>query len=295
MMNSRLVKILMILAITSLVAACKLAVIVVEGGKVESEPGTCWAGTICVNQVNDTNYHESFLAVAKPGWVFERWNSGGGFFCAPSTHPFCTLSLAEIEGNEAIEALVASDKTFYIMPIFVRARPVTDTATVDGKEWLQPADFIGYTYNQVSMACPASVCSGTLFGSAIDLTGYTWASIEDVSALFNAYGLDPPFTGPFQERRGDYQAYVAASQDFESTDHDCSGGDCPVTYDVVAGLVRDHAPSGELPYTPYFRYLDEANPGPYPVSFYNTRTRYTGSSNDGSGIGVWFWRPITSE
>ena len=287
-------KLILLICITALLASCKLAVIVVEGGKVTSDDsGTCSAGKICVHQVNDTNYHEQFLAVANNGWVFERWNSGGDFFCAPSTNPFCILNLAEIESNEAIEALVASDETFYIMPIFVQARPVTDTAIVDGKEWLQPADFSDYTYDQVSLACPASVCSGTLPGSAIDLTGYIWASVDEVSALFNAYGLDPPFTGPFQERKGDYQVYIAVSQDFAPTAHECSGGDCPVSWDVVAGMVRDHAPSGEQPYTPYLRFLDEANPGPYPVSFYNTR--YTDNSDDGSSIGVWFWRPITSE
>ena len=119
MMNSRTAKILMILAVTSLVVGCKIAVIVVEGGEVQSMgSGTCLEGTICVHQVNDTNYTETFTAVPNSGWGFVRWNSGGGFFCQNSTDPICVVSGVDAEGNAAIERLIASDKTFYIMPVF---------------------------------------------------------------------------------------------------------------------------------------------------------------------------------
>ncbi len=60
----------------------------------------------------------------------------------------------------------------------------------DGKEWLQPVDFTGrpsYTYDEVNEVCPSGVCSGTLPGDSFDLTGYTWASLDDVNALFNSY------------------------------------------------------------------------------------------------------------
>jgi hypothetical protein len=167
-------------------------------------------------------------------------------------------------------------------------KPELDTVSVNGKEWLQPKDFINYSYNQVSVACPAGVCSGTLPGSTFDLNGYTWASIDEVSALFNAYGLNPPFTAPFQERSGDKQAYVAISQDFTPTANVCYG-DCPVDFVEVAGMVRDSAELGEQPYQALFRYIA---PGwsPSGESVYFNNTGYT-APTPSDQVGVWFWRP----
>jgi len=175
-------KFLLLLSISLLMAGCKLAVIVVEGGEVQSiSSGTCLEGAICVHQVNDTNYAETFTAVPSSGWVFKKWNWGGGFFCGKSTNPTCTLSLEGTAGNADFEALVASDITFYIMPIFVQPQQMADAVTIGGKYWLQPAHFGNYSYSQVSDVCPDGACSGRLPGSTIDLTGYTWASIEDIN------------------------------------------------------------------------------------------------------------------
>lgn len=58
---------------------------------------------------------------------------------------------------------------------------------VDGKEMLQPAAFRGYHYDQISAVCPGGVCSGSLVGSTIDLTGYIWGSGDEVIRIFSAY------------------------------------------------------------------------------------------------------------
>jgi hypothetical protein len=58
---------------------------------------------------------------------------------------------------------------------------------VDGKEWLQPKDFTDLSWNDINAVCPAAaggVCSGSL--NLIDVTGYTWAALDQVNALFNA-------------------------------------------------------------------------------------------------------------
>jgi hypothetical protein len=60
----------------------------------------------------------------------------------------------------------------------------------DGKEWLQPVDFTNLSWNDVNAVCPAGVCAGTLNG--VDVTGYTWASVAGVNALFSEYGIVPP-------------------------------------------------------------------------------------------------------
>jgi hypothetical protein len=171
---------ILLLGITALMAGCKLAVIVVEGGEVQSDAnGTCMAGLICIVEVTDANFSETFTAVPAEGWYFAKWNSGDRFFCGGSTDPRCPLSSQGHEESKAVEDMVASSEVFYIMPVF---KQFTDTVTVDGKEWLQPKDFINYSYNEVSAVCPAGACSGSLPGSTFDLTGYTWASIDDMDS-----------------------------------------------------------------------------------------------------------------
>jgi hypothetical protein len=273
MMSSRLVKILMILAITSMVAACKLAVIVVEGGRVESgHSGTCLEGTICVHQVNDTNYTETFTAAPNSGWYFEKWNAGGGFFCQNSTDPICVVSGEGAEGNAAIEALIASDRTFYIMPVFVSSRPVTDTVTVDGKEWLQPKDFVSYSYNQVSEVCPEGVCTGKLPGSNVNLTGYIWASIDDAESLFSYYRQSP--------RR--------ILEDFAYTGNDVDPDtQTIVNIYLVAMLSELREPTTIVAYV-YGK--------PPPTSFEEeasiTLNPFTQPSESDGEQGAWFWRAL---
>jgi hypothetical protein len=62
------------------------------------------------------------------------------------------------------------------------------TIQVNGVDWLQPIDFSQFSWNEVEAACDfraEGLCSGLL--GEIDITGWTWASAEDVSALFNFF------------------------------------------------------------------------------------------------------------
>jgi hypothetical protein len=165
------------------VAACKLAVIVVEGGEVQSQrSGTCVAGTICIVEVNDTNFRDLFTAVPNEGWNFQKWNSGDRLLCAESTFPGCEVSSEEAAGNSVLEALIASSETFYLMPVFV---PAPDIIKADGKEWYQPYLFKDLSWNDINEICQEGGCKGVLNG--IDLRGWTWASIDDFNALINFY------------------------------------------------------------------------------------------------------------
>lgn len=69
--------------------------------------------------------------------------------------------------------------------------------TVDGRQWLQPADFTNITWYTTRDVCDpiTGVCTGQLAGH--DLTGYTWASVDDINGLLN-YFLpgDPLGPGP---------------------------------------------------------------------------------------------------
>ena len=165
---------------------------------------------------------------------------------------------------------------------------IGDSVIRDVNEWLQPADFVGYTFDQVNAVCPGGLCSGSLPGSTFDLTGYTWASIEEVSGLFNSYGVSPPFTAPFQERS--HPSKEPFIEDFAITAVKCYG-DCPVDISYVAGLVRDPAPSGVLPYDPYAAF--DVEPRWPNIGFNNTsKDENEGVPFDTSERGIWFWRPV---
>ncbi len=77
--------------------------------------------------------------------------------------------------------------------------------TVNGQEWLQPLDFMNLSWNDINAVCnaPTGMCSGSLGGN--DITGWTWASVDDLNSLFNSYFTDPPFIlmGPGPDSYGE--------------------------------------------------------------------------------------------
>jgi hypothetical protein len=169
---------------------CKLAVIVVEGGSVRSAGwGTCLGGTICIVDVASPYFHGGFEAIADRGWYFQKWNSGDRFFCGGSTNPICELSFKGYEESKEVGDMVESSEVFYLMPIFTETlpRPISDsdTITVNGREWAQPGLFAELAWNDINAKCPAGICAGVLNG--YDVTGWIWASRDDITALFNSY------------------------------------------------------------------------------------------------------------
>ncbi len=193
-------KAILIFSISVFITGCKLAVIVVEGGEVQSiGSGTCVAGSICIVEVTDLSFAEMFEAVPKPGWYFEKWNNGNKLVCGGSYDPVCDLTYFQSglgpKEIEAAEKLIASPEIFYLLPVFKKGVRFVEIAE---SEWLQPFDFRDYSYDQIAAVCSNDngLCSGSLPDSSIDLTGYYWASISDIEELFIAYGGEPPFTEP---------------------------------------------------------------------------------------------------
>jgi hypothetical protein len=264
-MMKQTLKFLLLISIAAVMAGCKLAVIVVEGGEVQSiGSGTCLEGTICVHQVSDTNYTETFTAVPNSGWAFVKWNSGGGFFCQGSTDPICVISGEGAEENQAIEAIVESDETFYIMPMFVLSQPIMVTVSVDGKEWTQtpfPA-----SWDQINAVCPppAGVCGSGARLNGYDMSGWTWASIEDVDALFNAYG----------------NVASAIQEDF-------GYGKDKSDRILYGGPLRDTPPEGIMYITLVIS--DENDPSTAP-GLVDSAYELGGESSDLVPGGVWLWR-----
>jgi len=144
----RMSRIFLLLSITALVPGCKLAVIVVEGGEVQSTgSGTCVVGSICIVDVPDPNFSRTFTATPYDDWYFKKWNSGDRCFCADSTDPICTLSFQEYEESKEVKNIVASSEVFYLMPVFTMDNPIKDTITVDGKILAQVDLFTNLSWN----------------------------------------------------------------------------------------------------------------------------------------------------
>lgn len=279
-------KLLVITGITFLMAGCKLAVIVVEGGEVQSTAaGTCVAGMQCIVEVTLPvhSFSETFTAVPDVGWYFEKWNSGYGFLCGDSTDKECFVSNEGADlGDLNVMRLLASDWTFYLMPVFW---PKPPTVTIDGKVWLRPEDF-PYTAEEISAICPppSGVCSGRLPirlsplgvpGGNFDLSGYTWASVEEVITLYNGYGVDPPFTDTAGDQiRGEQAAVDSMADNFY------------FSYDLVpgfhGGILRDPTASEDTIYATSEIHNPPDNNGSIRILVENERGQ----------TGPWLWKPV---
>ena len=280
-------KFFLLLSLTVCIAGCKLAVIVVEGGEVQSiNSGTCLEGTICVHQVNDTDYTETFTAVPNSGWAFVNWQSGDRFFCRGSIDPECDISAAGHEGNVILEAVIESDETFYLMPVFKQTSGYPPIVG-GNKEWLQPADYVEYSPRQVEAICPppSGVCSGSLPNSNVDLTGYHWASLADMAELLNGMmRYDPPISGseledPLPKDPSDTESILSVDQDllfehFRPTYTFFEGG----PQRVLGAFSRDHALEPQHYEGIVIQYGIIGGGDPF--------------INDADGSGAWFWRSL---
>lgn len=122
MMIPHLSKTLAILAVSSPIAGCKLALMVPTGGEVISSSSTrnCDGGSggkFCTFDLSSVSlpFNESFTAEVKPGYQFIKWQGGDDFRCSESTNPVCNVSIADTLLGMGI---LATYETSYLMPVF---------------------------------------------------------------------------------------------------------------------------------------------------------------------------------
>ncbi|MBT4519621.1 MAG: hypothetical protein HOC23_06420 [Halieaceae bacterium] len=118
-------RIIATLFLVTLLAGCKLHIIVPVGGTVITASGiyTCLAGQVCEIDVVDLLFDETFTAVPDGGYLFDRWKkrSDGRGFCAPSSTRFspCRLYTSFYSNFPALLAFLDTEDVFYLEPVFI--------------------------------------------------------------------------------------------------------------------------------------------------------------------------------
>ncbi|MFT4518835.1 MAG: hypothetical protein ACI9JM_001220 [Halioglobus sp.] len=253
---TKICSILLSVVFMGILGGCKLHVISPPSGDIVSGSGSldCPGGSVCEFEITDTDSAEEFTAIPRPGYRFVRWQSGEGLGCSTTEGPTCTLQIPEDE--LAAEFIVNSLLIASIIPVYTDTGIDTDGdgfldsddscpdfglpgyiddlgcpllfATVlapDGNEWSQPTSFRNLSWNEVDAACPAGACSGALGG--FDVTGWSWANIDNANTLFNSYGVSPSM-GPGPDVRTE-QASIWARNFLGTDDFSPTIGDIPVS------------------------------------------------------------------
>ncbi len=87
------VKTLLSLSLIVVLAGCKIIQTVPQGGQIVSRTGLhdCAEGATCTIDVEDgTRFADTFMAVPRSGYYFNRWKEARGYLCGGSTAP-CAL------------------------------------------------------------------------------------------------------------------------------------------------------------------------------------------------------------
>lgn len=162
-----------------------------------------------------------------------------------------------------------------------------DSITIGNREWAQPDMFTNLSWYDVAEACPSGECAGTLNG--IDVTGWTWASVNDVVDLFNTYGVTPALVGP-----GDYvsQSFTPwAALIFSAGFRPTYAGGSETGHVRDVGGWTSSSDDNESEYTAYYaniRFQPEEEPGGGAGDFAGTRLVEPWLQSPESG--VWLYR-----
>lgn len=156
-----------------------------------------------------------------------------------------------------------------------------------GKDWRQLTETTGLTWNQVATVCPrdgVTPCTGSVGGR--NLTGWVWATREQVLNLFGTYSPDI-LTSPTGSVGGGFAYFVAAESFF---------GFLQPTFQVfltysTARLAGGWTATTDSDAQPY---VGSVGDGTTPVSVSGSFSVVTTANADAvdSMRGVFLWRPI---
>lgn len=116
-MTNTVLKLLLLMTML-LLAACRLEVIVPEGGRVTSASGNfdCGEASTCQQNITSGDFEETFTAVPNSGYRFVAWGSETQERCSGSSES-CTLSLRGFPISVR-NRILGSDSVIRLRPIF---------------------------------------------------------------------------------------------------------------------------------------------------------------------------------
>lgn len=170
--------------------------------------------------------------------------------------------------------------------------PITNTVIVGDNEWAQVSQFTGLSWNYIHSVCPNGSCGASPL-NGVDMEGWTWATLEKVTALFNGYlsaagvtGVDLLGPGP------DYYQEPEANSTWAPAFFEDGWESVYAQGNYVYGLTSDTAPG----------YPEEGaaaifSDGDVPslendsvaTNYRATKTYYSWN------LGAWFYRPLDSD
>ena len=121
---------ILILGLCALLGACNIEIRVPEGGTVRNLSGSfsCGPEETCLIPVTDF-IDEAFVAVPLEGYLFSTWKQRKRSLCGGRSAR-CYLSTVGFEDNAAVQALLASDQSFYLIPQFEPGEPMASFSTL---------------------------------------------------------------------------------------------------------------------------------------------------------------------
>lgn len=205
---------LLTLTLLAFVSACSHPLEIVGEGDILSESGgrTCMlyefqAGLdTCSKNYVVRGYQETYYAVPHQDWKFEHWVN----YCAEAIDNECSFSADAAIVWKFWGATVPPLRAVFTID---HGTPITDTVWVDGREWAQVNNFTGVTWNEVDAVCAGEFCSGKLNG--YNVTGWVWASVDDLNGLFNSYLEEEGALGPGPDRLSTFDPTNWASDFYE--------------------------------------------------------------------------------
>lgn len=116
---------LLALAALIVVTSCKVEITVPEGGAVTTEVNAYRVKALETDSidVNDTSFHETFVAEPADGYLFAGWKKQERGLCGGSLAP-CELYTSWMAGYNSLMAILESDEYFYLTPSFLPAEQI---------------------------------------------------------------------------------------------------------------------------------------------------------------------------
>lgn len=274
------------LALVALITACSHPIEIEGEGDVMSASGdrNCSLEDFQTAQDNCTKnyaigaYEETYTPMPRDGWKFDRWAT----YCTTATAPNYECSF---DVDAATVRAVWGKTMPPLQAVFTvdNGLPISNTVTVEGREWAQVNIFTGITWNEVDAACSGEVCTGKLNG--YDVTGWVWASVDDVNHLFNSYLAEEGALGPGPDRLSTFDPTTWASEFYADgwTPTETSS-----SHNQVFGLLST---SHSTDYAYEARIHDYFNNDPFNGSSDEAATTYVQQKHERENyMGVWMYR-----